>query len=144
MTKKTVGMVLSVVMLAICCPANSQIMPKTLEVDGSKVVEKKIKTTYDQYGRPKNQGEVRKGQHRVTGSVALSSGKATITVNTSTVEGRQVVGFIDSTTYRGVSWSLDTTNTNRYWIVPLSGNKFMVISSDITDSANIQWKVEGE
>jgi len=144
MRKKTVGMVLSVVMFAICCSVTGQIMPNTLEIDRSKVVEKKIKTTYDQYGRPVNQGEVRKGQHRVTGSTNLSGGQAKITVNTSTVQGRQVVGFLSAMTYSGVALSLDTTNTNRYWIVPLTPNTFMVKSSDSTDNGTVQWKVEGE
>ena len=144
MRNKVVGIVLCVAMLVFCYPVGGQIMPKTFEIDQSKRVEKKIKTTYDKYGRPVNQGQVRKGQHRVTGSTNLSGGQAKITVNTSTVQGRQVVGFLSAMTYSGVALSLDTTNTNRYWIVPLTPNTFMVKSSDSTDNGTVQWKVEGE
>lgn len=144
MRKRFVGVVLCVAILAISYPVGAQIMPKTFEVDRSKLVEKKIKTTYDEYGRPVNQGQDRKGQHRVTGSTNLSSGKATISVNTSTAEGKQDVSFLSSATYRGVAWSLDTTNTNRYWVVPLTGKTFMVKSSDTTDTVTVHWKLEGE
>ncbi len=144
MRKKVFGIVLSIAILLVYCPVDGQIMPQTFEVNRAKIVEKKVKTTYDEYGRPINQGQVRKGQHRVTGSIRLSSGKATVTVNTSPAQGRQSVGFLSSTTYRGVAWSLDTTNTNRYWVVPLTGKTFMVKSSDGSDTATVQWKVEGE
>ena len=129
--------------LAFCYSVGGKIAI-TKEVDQVKIAERKIKTNYDENGRPINQGQGQKGQHRIVGSTTLSGGKATITVNTSTAQGRQDVGFLSSTTYRGHAWSLDTTNTNRYWIVPLSGKIFMVKSSDGADSATVQWKVEGE
>jgi len=130
--------------LLIYCPVYGQIMPKTLEIDRAKVVEKKVKTTYDKYGRPVNQGQVRKGQHQVTGSISLSSGRATVTINTSPNQGRQDVGFLSSSTYRGFSWSLDTANANTYRVIPLSGNSFMIKSSDTTDNVTVQWEVKGD
>jgi len=113
-------------------------------VDKSKQVELKIKTTYDENGRPVNRGQSRKGWHRVSGSMVLTDGETIVTVNTSTGLGRQDVSFIDSTTYTGVAWSLDTTNTNRYWIIPLSGKSFRIKSSNGADVSTVSWKVEGE
>ena len=116
MRKKVVGIVLCVAMLTIWCPVTGQIMPKTFEVDRAKVVEKKVKTVYDHNGRPINQGQDRKGWHRVGGSVTLSSGRAIVTLNTSAAEGRQDVGFISDSTYAGTAWSLDTNNGKTYKI----------------------------
>lgn len=116
----------------------------TTKVDQSEVVEKKIRTIYGGDGRPVNQGQDRKGWHQVTGSIILLRGNAVYTMNTSTALGRQDVSFLSESTYWGVAWSLDTTNTNRYWVVPLTGTTFMVKSSDGADTATVQWKVEGE
>jgi hypothetical protein len=127
----------------LLCIVEAKIAPTT-EVDQAKTVEGKIRTIYDINGRPINQGQDRKGWHKIAGSTKLSSGKATLTLNTSTAQGRQDVSFLSSATFRGTAWSMDTTNTNRYWIVPLSGKTFMVKSSDGADTATVQWKVEGE
>lgn len=137
------NIIVIVLCVAICCPLAGEVEDTTKAVQ-SKSVERKIKTIYDMNGRPVNQGQDRKGWHQVTGSTNLSSGKATMTVNTSTSLGRQDVSFLSPLTYRGFAWSLDTTNTNRYWVVPLTGKTFMVKSSDGSDTATVQWKVEGE
>lgn len=137
--------ILDCLLIAACllCVVEAKIAPPTGR-DQAKLVEKKIRTGYDENGRPVNQGQDRKGWHRVTGSAKLSSGKATVTINTSTAQGRQDVAFLSRSTYWGTSWSLDTTNTNRYWVVPLTGKTLMVKSSDGADTATVQWKVEGE
>ena len=58
-------------------------------------IEGKVKTVYDINGRPVNQSQDAKGFHRVTGSVKLVDGKATITLNTNIAEGRQDISFIN-------------------------------------------------
>ena len=136
-------MVLLLAIIVGFCSLDAKIAPPT-EGDQAKLVQKKIRTIYDSNGRPVNQGQDRKGWHQVAGSTKLSSGKATVTLNTSTTQGRQDISFLSSVTYRGIASSLDTTNTNRYWIVPLGGTSFRIKSSDGADTATVQWKVEGE
>lgn len=140
MIRNIIGIVLCV---AICCPIAAQI-EDTTKVDQSKVVEKKIRTIYGGDGRPMNQGQDRKGWHQVTGSVDLLRGNGIYTLNISNALGKQDVSFLSDSTYWGFAWSLDTTNTNRYWVVPLTGKTFMVKSSNGSDTATVHWKVEGE
>ena len=143
MRKKTVCMVLCIAILAMCCPVAAEI-EDTTKVEQPIAVERKIKTIYGGDGRPVNQGQDRKGWHQVTGSIKLLRGNGVYTLNISNALGRQDISFLSDSTYWGFSWSLDTTNTNRYWVVPLTGTTFMVKSSDGSDTATVQWKVEGE
>jgi len=107
-------------------------------------VEGKIKTIYGPDGRPINQSETAKGWHQVAGTVKLSYGWGSVTLNTSTVDQKQDVSFLDSTSYRGLAWSLDTNNTNTYTVIPRSGTRFVVRSSVRSDTATINYRVEGE
>ena len=108
------------------------------------ITEKKIKTVYDINGRPVQQSESNKGWHRVSGSATLSSGKATISLNTSTANGKQDISFLADTTYFGSAWSTDTTSVYRYRINPLSGTQFMIISDSSNDTSTVQFLVEGQ
>jgi len=143
MRREIILLGICVTMMAIYCPVADEVKDTT-KVDQPKVIERKIKTIYDMNGRPVNQGQDRKGWHQVVGSISILRGRGIVTLNMSITEGKQDVSFLSSLTYRGVAWSLDTTSTNRYWIVPLTANKFMVKSSDSTDNGTIHWKVEGE
>jgi len=104
----------------------------------------KVRTVYDVEGRPINQSQEAKGYHRVAGKATLKNGVDTVTINTSTADGRQDMSFLGDSTYSGMAWSLDAGNGNRYWIVPIGGNKFVVMSSDTTDNATVRFQVEGE
>lgn len=106
--------------------------------------EQRVKTIYDADGRPVNQAIDSKGWHQVTGQVKLASGRSTVTLNTSTADGKQDVSFRDSSTYRGSAWSLDTSNAYTYRVIPLSGARFQIRSSEPTDTATVRYRVEGE
>lgn len=115
-----------------------------LSVSADKDTERRIKTAYNSGGRPVNQSLDAKGWHRVVGSVTLSSGRAIVTLNTSTEDGKQDVSFKNDSTYRITAWSLDTTNTNTYRGYPLSGSRFLVKSSDGGDNSVVNYSAEGE
>ncbi len=107
--------------------------------------EGRVKTVYGIDGRPLNQSEDAKGSHILTGSVKLSSGSSAIlNLNTSTANGAQDISFISSATYSGTAWSLDTSNTFSYKVYPLSGVNFIIKSSDGSDTATVQFRLEGE
>lgn len=116
---------------------------KTTDIDEKRIIGK-IKTIYTAKGRPTQQKRASKGWHQVADAVKLVAGRATVTVNTSTAEGRQDVSFIDKTSYRGLAFSLDTVNTFTYRLVPISGIKFMIISSSPSDTVTVNYLVEGE
>jgi hypothetical protein len=107
-------------------------------------VEGKVKTVYDLNGRPVNQSQDAKGLHRVSGSIKLTSGVATVLLNTNINDGRQDISFISANTYRGNVWVADTSNANTYKIYPQSGTKFLILSSDATDTNTVNYWVEGE
>jgi len=107
-------------------------------------IEGKVKTVYDINGRPINQSQDAKGFHRVTGSVKLVDGKATITLNTNIAEGRQDISFINKYTYWGRVSVSDTSNTNTYEVYPQSGTQFIILSSSSTDTNTVNYLVEGE
>lgn len=107
-------------------------------------VEGKVKTVYDSNGRPVNQGQDSKGLHRVTGTIKLVAGVASVTLNTNINEGRQDISFISASTYRGQVWMSDTTNANTYGIYPQSGIQFIILSSDAADTNTVNYWVEGE
>lgn len=106
--------------------------------------EKKIRTIYDTDGRPLYSSERNKGWHIVQGDVTLSSGKATVNLNTSTANAKIDVSFLADSTYAGRAWSLDTLNINNYRIVPLSGTRFQVISDSANDATRVYYSVEGQ
>lgn len=113
-------------------------------VDSHVETEGKIKTQYGADGRPINRGEGAKGHHWLVGDVKLVAGRATVTLNTSTVNGLQDVSFIADSTYSVGVWSLDTSNTTTYRGRPLSGSKFLITSSSGSDTATVRWKANGE
>lgn len=106
--------------------------------------EKKIRTIYDTDGRPLYSSQNNKGWHIVQGSATLSSGKATVTLNTSTDNAKIDVSFLADSTYNGRAWSLDTLNINNYWVVPLSATRFMIISDSVSDNSLVKYSVEGQ
>ncbi|GAH16042.1 unnamed protein product, partial [marine sediment metagenome] len=108
-----------------------------------KKLQGKVVTSYDINGKPIHQSQDAKGWHRQFGTATLSGGRAIVNLNSSPIEGKQDVSFIADSTYRGVAWSLDTTNTNTYWIIPLSGIRVLVKSSDGADTATVRFLLEG-
>ena len=111
----------------------------------TRLVKRQIKTRYDINGRPVNQSQDAKGFHRIVGSCTLSSGVDTISLNTSTADGRNDISFISSSTFSGTVWSANIANRSKtYSIMPLSGTRFVVVSSDTGDTAAVQFVVEGE
>lgn len=115
-----------------------------VKIEGKPNVEGKIKTIYDSNGQPKNQSERAKGWHQISDSVQMVSGRANVTLNTSTAGGKQDVSFISFKTYNGTAWSTDSNNVYTYRIIPLTGSVFQVHSSGSGDSSWVQYKVEGE
>lgn len=109
-----------------------------------KQIELKVKTVYSVDGRPVNQALDAKGYHRITDSVKLVAGRANITLNTSTSDGKQDVSFLSWSTYAGQAWSRDTLATNTYQIIQITGSRFVVKSSDSADTSTVYFRVEGE
>ncbi len=110
----------------------------------AKRVKGQVKTIYDITGRVVNQSEDAKGFHRVFGFTKLVAGLDTVNLNTTIVNGLQDVSFISVSTYWGRAWSLDPANDSTYKVIPLSGSRFIVKSSGETDTATINFVVEGE
>lgn len=106
--------------------------------------EKRVKTHYDIFGNPVNQSIDSKGWHTVVGVVKLVAGQSTVTLNTSTSEGRQDISFIADSTYRGMAWSLDVTNIRSYRVYPTSGKQFIIKSDSTGDTSTVRFRVEGE
>lgn len=108
-------------------------------------VKREILTVYDTTGRVINQLRDAKGWHKISGTVTLTSGVDTVNINISKVNGRQDLSFTSASTYSGRAWSTDIANRAKgYTILPLSGTQFVVVSSDNTDTATINFVVEGE
>ncbi len=128
--------------LLLCCLFPLLIMAQS--TTQTKRVKGEIKTIYTIGGRPINQSVDAKGLHRVFGSTKLTAGVDTLILNTAIGGGLQDVSFISSSTYWGRAWSLDPANDSTYKVIPLSGNKFIVKSSGGTDTATVNFVVEGE
>lgn len=111
---------------------------------GAEDVERKLTTAYDIDGRPFNQSQDNPGLHTIFGTAKLSSGVDTVTLNTSVSDGRQNISFLGDSTYSGVVIPITAADTDRYWIVPLSGNQFIIKSSDAADTSTVRFKVEGQ
>jgi len=112
--------------------------------EATKEAEQKIKTIYGIDGRPYSQSEYAKGLHQVWGTAKMINGVDTIEINTSTQDGTQDVSFGDATAYFGTARAF-VDNGHSYKIVPISGNKFVIISSDTTgsDTSSVRFKLEG-
>lgn len=107
------------------------------------VVDQGVRTSYKASdGRP-IQGQNNPGHHRVQGSAALSSGQVIIDLPTSVGAGRNDMSFIDLN-YVGHARSTDTANTNTYTVYALSKNKILIKSSSGTDTATVNFTVEGQ
>ena len=118
-------------------------MTDSVQINKSVNVEQKTKTVYGVDGRPVNQSQYAKGFHRIHGTSTMVNGVDTITLNTSTANGDQDVSFIGDSTYFGMARSI-SVNGYTYTIVPISGKKFVVVSSDTTDTATVRFTLEGE
>jgi len=116
---------------------------RSLIQDEIRKLQGEILTTYSPDGEPIHQSQDAKGWHRQFGAATLDNGRAIVNLNSSPAEGKQDVSFMADSTYRGVAWSLDTTNTNIYWIIPLSGTQILVKSSDNADTATVRFLLEG-
>lgn len=115
--------------------------------DNSEKVKKQVKTVYDINGRPINQSQNSKGIHTVKGVVTLSSGTATITLNTSTENGKQDISFLADSTYSGSAWTLNSSDTAIYRVRPISGTQFIISvikPSDFSSTATVRYQVQGE
>lgn len=141
-----IGSLLALYMLA---KAQSPLLPDSTKLKPPQIEDKRkiigeIKTVFDANGRPINQSQRAKGFHRVAGSVKLIGGRATITLNTRTAEGRQDVSFISGKTFKGVVTITDTTNNKTYRVWPHDGKTAFIMSSDTTDTATVGYTLEGE
>ncbi len=111
----------------------------------TELLDHKIRTIYGVGGLPFNRGIGAKGFHRVTGVCKLVAGVDTVTLNTLIDGGKNDVSFTDSSTFHGRAWSMDLGNRGRiYSILPLTSTKFVVVSSDNTDTATILFSLEGD
>lgn len=106
--------------------------------------EGKIRTVYDATGRVASQSQDAKGWHIVQDSVKLEAGQALVELNTSTTDGRQDISFRSAKAYSGTAWIPDSTNTNTYRVVPLTGGLCQVRSSDAGDTLMVYFRLEGE
>lgn len=106
-------------------------------------VEGRVKTVYGIDGRPVNQSQNAKGFHQIQGSAKLVNGVDTVDLNTSTANGGQDISFLGDSTYFGMARAV-VVNGHTYTIVPISGKRFIVVSSDTTDTATVRFKLEGE
>ena len=116
---------------------------KDVTVESAEDIEGRVKTVYGTDGRPVNQSQYAKGKHTVSGIATMVNGVDTITVNTSTAKGGQDVSFIDNLTYDGTARAV-VANGHTYTVIPISGKKFVVVSSDSLDTASVRFTVEGE
>lgn len=107
-------------------------------------VEQRVKTVYNSTGRPANQSQDAKGLHYVADNVQLSSGSVIVTLNSSTADGRQDISFISAFTYGGIAWNPDTSIDFTYRVIPLTGLRFKIQSSDNGDTSWVYYRVEGE
>lgn len=102
-----------------------------------------ILTTYDTMGGVFAQSQNSKGWHRTFGTVTLADGEAVIRLNVSPQSGRQDIEFMADSTYRGHAWSLDTSNGQTYRVYPQSGGQCLIKSADSTDTATVNFLLEG-
>lgn len=102
-----------------------------------------ILTTYDTTGGVFAQSQNSKGWHRTFGTVTLVDGEAVVTLNVSPQSGKQVIEFMGDSTYRGHAWSLDTSNGQTYRVYPQAGGQCLIKSSDTTDTATVNFLLEG-
>lgn len=120
-------------------------LPQLLAQDDKQEAKEEILTVYDITGQPIFQSQDNPGWHRVMDSVTLSSGLATVTLNTSTANGGQDVSFISSFSYHGHAWALNLNYLgNAYTVWPRTDSKFQVRSSDANDSSTVYYLVEGQ
>ena len=117
--------------------------PEIVLPQRSDETEGRVKTVYGINGRPVNQSQDAKGFHRVQGSAKLVNGVDTIDLNTSTADGGHDISFLGDSTYFGLARAV-VVNGHSYTIVPISGTRFVVVSSDTTDTATVRFRLEGE
>lgn len=113
-----------------------------IEEESARRVEQKIRTIYGTDGHPYSQSERNKGLHQVWGTGKMSNGIDTIEINTSPRDGRQDVSFEGEAAYFGTVRAF-IVNGNTYTVIPIDGEKFVIQSSDTTDTASVRFKLEG-
>ncbi len=106
--------------------------------------EKKVKTIYDIQGRPTYSMQDSKGNHVIQDSVTVINGRALVELNSAITDDRQDVSFKKSFTYSGTAWVTDSSDTARYWVVPLTGKYCQVRSSNTGDTIIVYFRLEGE
>jgi hypothetical protein len=131
-------------LLTSVCYGQAPVKDTAKNADPVTETERRVKTRYDAFGRPVNQGQNTKGFHQVIGTTKLVSGGATINLNTSTASGKQDVSFISKNTFRGTAYSLDSANANTYRVIPKSAAQAIIVSSDPADTATVHYVLEGE
>ncbi len=125
-------------------PTDSAYVEKRIS-KGTALLDKKIRTIYKSNGLPINRGFDGKGFHRVSGKSTLVSGVDTVTLNTDVGGGKSDISFSDSLSYWGRAWAASLAHrANTYSILPLTGSKFVVVSSSDTDTAAVNYSVEGD
>ena len=82
--------------------------------------------------------------HDVQGECKLVAGVDTVIVNTNTSPGFANMEYKSKDTYSGYAFPLISGSGNTYQVIPISGSKFIVESSDNTDTATVRFLVEGE
>lgn len=121
---------------------------KIAEMDGGTAeqdIQSQMRTSYQTTtGLIDNQGTYRQGAHSSNDTVTLVAGEATIDISTAVTPGRMDQSFLSAQSYGGYAYTLDTTNAATYRLVPISGRRFTIISSDSTDTATVHFKVEGD
>ena len=110
-----------------------------------KQMQRSNKTVYGTNGRVVNQRQDAPGLHQIAGSVTLTGGVDTVFVNKFVSDGRKDIRFTNSSSYRGIVTPRTTgVAAKNYKIIPIDGQRFVVQSSDNTDTATVDFSVEGE
>lgn len=153
--KGAIAMILFAGLVAVSIAVADKPVPPPIAIDSAYVkkevdrgrdrLDKQLRTTYTRDGLPINRGAVAKGFHRVAGETTLVAGVDTVSLNTSIQGGKQDISFTDATSYSGRAWSMDLANRAKvYSVLPISGSKFVVVSSSGTDTVTVKYVLEGE
>jgi hypothetical protein len=85
-----------------------------------------------------------KGNHVIQDSVTVTGGRALVEINSAISNDRQDVSFKNGFTYSGTAWVTDSSDTARYWVIPLTGKHCQVRSSNTSDTIIVYFRLEGE
>lgn len=110
-------------------------------------IQQRLNSKYASDGSVFNEGATQDAGfrgHGVQGFCKLVNGIDTVTLNTDTSPGLANIEYKSDSTYSGVAFPLVSGTGNTYHVIPIAGNKFIVESSDNTDTATVRFSVEGE